>query len=332
MKTIFFSLLFIFYCHISYTQTITSEWFYSIGDVTQFISVNNAEEFEPPSSGVNQIWDFDSAILSQDTISHNYVEPNTLSTYENFPTADVGLRLDFKGMQEVFYRVNNDTLEFVGVSNFETYGLTQLLFDEGQEDFVATNPMVFGETISKEVSGDVTLDGDFIAKSNYEISISFNGIGTAILPDTILENCILLTRSFIQFGEETSRVSTIYHNSLVNLVVQYQNNFDENVTIETFLDIGNINNLLTSVSPIEALKADIFNDLQDNVIIDLDASIDASIQVVSIDGRIAKNYQKMLANGRNKLRFKDELIPGIYVLIISDKKSGQFKSHQFRIL
>ena len=330
MRTASTTIIFLFSLCQAFTQTVTSDWFFAPGDALESINISNPESFSRPTSGADQIWDYSAISLSQDTVSLNFVEPNTLSTYKDFNTAEVGLEIP--GLQEIFYATRNDTFEIVGISTFSPQGLIQIIYEPGESEFLAINPMIFGDEISRDVVGDITLDNSFITSFELNQTISFDGTGTIILPDTTLENCILLTTSVIQEGTEAVRISSIYQNSLANQVLNYRTDVDPYGAVSTTLTTGILENFLTSVSDLQALNADIYNDIQGNIFIELEESIDASIQVFSADGRVVESHQRLLSSGRNEMRLKNELNSGIYVVLIVDKQTGQFQSHQLSVV
>ncbi len=330
MRTALTTIIFLFSLCQAFTQTVTSDWFFAPGDALESINISNPESFSRPTSGADQIWDYSTISLSQDTVSLNFVEPNTLSTYKDFNTAEVGLEIP--GLQEIFYATRNDTFEIVGISTFSPQGLIQIIYEPGESEFLAINPMIFGDEISRDVVGDITLDNSFITSFELNQTISFDGTGTIILPDTTLENCILLTTSVIQEGTEAVRISSIYQNSLVNQVLNYRTDVDLYGVVSTTMTTGILENFLTSVSDLQALNADIYNDIQGNIFIEVRESIDASIQVISADGRVVESHQRLLSSGRNEMSLKSELNSGIYVVLIVDKKTGQFQSHQLSVV
>ena len=330
MRKIYILFLLSITTSLTYAQTITPDWFFAIGDSLQQVAITNVNDFEEPTSGLNQAWDYTTIIPAIDTSTANFIDPSTLITNDDFRNADVATSVP--GLQEIFYATDGDSLTILGLSIFGEYGLVQVIYDQGAEEIIGVDQMAFGDTIFNNIFGDILLDGYSIQTFTSEQVISFDGIGSLQLPEISLDNCVLFTNSIFQNEEEVARVSTIYFNSFSNPVLLYQTQTDAYGQQTTVMAKSITDNLSTSISEIDLLQADIHSDLSGNIYVGLEESIDATVQIVSMNGQVVAYHQEYLSTGKNQLSLDNNLTAGIYVVLVVDKNTGRFNSHKLSIM
>lgn len=331
MRNIYFLFLLFISTNLVKAQTITPDWFFADGDSLQSIIVTNFSDFEAPTEGLNQIWDYSSILTSPDTTTINFVAPGTLTTFQDFERANIAAVIP--GLQEVFYSTEGDTLSILGVSILGgPYGVIQFEYGQGNTELIGADQMVFGDTLFQTITADILVDGNIVQTFEADQTLGFNGVGSLQLPETTLDNCILLKNSIIQDGQLTGEISTIYFNSLSNQVLTYQRQF--NPTTNSF-DIamakGATDDFTVSIAAVDLLQANIFSDMTGNIYIEMEEAIDASVQIISLDGHLIENNETPLTTGRNKLNTTANYASGIYVVLVIDKNTGRFNSHKMFI-
>ncbi len=331
MRNLYILFFILFSTSFTKAQTITPDWLFAIGDSIQSIAVSNISDFEAPTSGIDQEWDYSTILTEIDTFTFNFVDPSTLSTVSQFRNADVALEIP--GAQEVFYSTGGDTLKILGISLLGgPYGPVQIKYDTGNEEIIGFDQMAFGDTVLQTITGDLLVYGDPVQAFEIGQELSFDGLGSIQLPNITLDNCVKFTNTVTQNGEETALVSTIYFNSFSNAILTYQTQIDPYGGPDIVaITQGVTDNLSTSTIAADVLQAKIFSDKLKNIYIDMDESIDASIQIISLDGRPVENHQMHLSTGRNQLTLNNNYSAGIYVVFLVDKNTGKFKSHKMYI-
>ena len=331
MKKIYILFLLFITTNLIKAQTITPDWFFADGDSLQTIIVTNFSEFEAPTGGLNQVWDYSTISLATDTATLNFVEPRTLTTSQDFPDADVAAAIP--GLQEVFYSTAGDTLSILGISIIGgPYGLVQFNYGLGNAELIGSDQMVFDDTLFQTVTGDILLDGVPVQSFALDQVISFNGAGSLQLPNTTLDNCVMFKNTVSQDGQVTAEISTIYFNSFSNQVLTYQRQFNPNTgSFDIAMAKSVTDNLTTSVDAVDLLQANIFSDMSGNIYIEMEEAIDANVQIVSMDGRQVENHKTQLNAGRNQLTLQNNFSAGIYVVLLVDKNTGRFNTHKMFI-
>jgi len=330
MRTIYILFLLLISTSLTYAQTITPDWFFTEGDSLQIVTITNVNDFQEPTSGLNQDWDYSTTITATDTAILRFVDPSTLTTNADFKRADVATAVP--GIQEVFYDTEGDTLSILGISIFGPNGLVQVKYNIGNEELIARDQMIFGDTLFRTIIGEILLDGEPVQSLFLDQELSFSGIGTLQLPDITLDNCVHFSNSIIQNGQEIGKITTIFFNSFSNQVLTYSSQQDAYGQTVITMSQGITDGLNTSIAEIDLLQANIFSDLSGNVFVDLEESIDASVQIVAMNGQVVAHHQEALSAGRNQLSLNNNLSTGIYAVLIVDKKTGRFNSHKLSLM
>ena len=322
------NLLALFFIGFTFTihgQTIDSDWFYRIGDEYSINSITNNDDFDIPAEGIDQIWDFSTAIV-QATEVVEIVEPSTLKFSNFFPEATVALLRGPFGL-ESYYKETEDSLYLVGVASVQHDMDFRTELPLGS--IVAISPMNFGDAISHNQVVEYFTDNSSSGQSSSREITHFNGVGTVVLPDTIYQNCIMLTQDYYFDGQNLG--AKIYD--------FYQDRFSNNVARFTTFDNGSggefekqielqisFTPTSTSTSNIPPLDLSVRYLDNGNIVINAKEKIDLDMQIVASDGQVVQQINTNIEIGENTIGTKIRQNSGSYFILLIDKKTGRFST------
>lgn len=325
-----FSTLFCLLAFLSSThgQTITTDWFFGIGDTNEVAVASNADEISAPEGGIDRVWDFSNAI-AQFSGPTEYVDPGTMTRADSFPRATVAF--GFPGVQELFYNSEGDTLEILGL--FSTIPENQLIrYDDHQGEILAVNNMVFGDVFNHFVIGTTSIAaGDFPFEVRQRLT--FNGLGTAITPARNTENCInLKTEVLDNDGNVTATVHLIVRDHLKNIIAQHLEQIDPNTGASLYNFGWQTDFSGVSTYDYPELQLSVSNNLTTDVTIGADKELNTQIQLIAMNGQVLKVSQEVLSPGSNLLDYSDSITAnGQYILLIMDKDNGSFTTEKISV-
>ncbi|MEM9919187.1 MAG: hypothetical protein AAF990_13880 [Bacteroidota bacterium] len=220
------TLLLLLITYTTFSQTIGSDWLFSVGDSSQFKKVEINGLFDPGAAGMDVVWDFSNVATNL---------PQTSETQYYRAAADFGSN-SFSALTSLaalsgnsirYYDLVNDSLIYFGDS---TLWGGKRVYEPPIVRF--TFPMAFDEEIndSSQVSNFDNL-GELAFDTDIEVSRKFDGIGTLITPTHSFDNCIRIKEVFTsQPRSQTPLVYETYSwyfNKLSNEMAR--------VSIQTFL-------------------------------------------------------------------------------------------------
>ena len=327
------SLFLLFIASSLSAQTLTSDWFLQVGDSISGVRIVNATDFDFPTPGMDVAWDYSiNAIPIGDTVVQRYVDPTEMETFDDF--SDATLAFGTPGVDEFFFKNEADTSELVGLSLITPQGTLQLQYANGNEEIVAIAPMMLGDTIRRNVSGLVLVDGVPVQPFFQVNQVSIDGVGSLALANQTYENCLLYSTLVTdEDGIVQARSSVIMQNSFSGQLLQYLSQINPQTgAIDTSLVIIN-EDIFSSVDDQDLLTFGVSNDLTGQVTLTMNETVNhAAVRLMDMNGRIIDSRNLSLSIGANVLNYDGVINGGQYVLFLVDKETGRFRSEKIVII
>ena len=324
------NLLALFFIGFTFTihgQTIDSDWFYRIGDEYSINSITNNDDFDIPAEGIDQIWDFSTAIV-QATEVVEIVEPSTLKFSNFFPEATVAL---LRGPFEIeeYFKATEDSLYLIGVASVQHNMDFRTELPLGS--IVAISPMNFGDSLSHNQFVEYFTNNSSTGQSSSREVTHFNGVGTVVLPDTTYQNCIMLTQCYYFDGQNLgAKVYSFYQDRYSNNIAKFTTfdngfggEFEKQIEIQTDYTPAS-----TSTSTSNILPLDLSVRYLDNgyIIITAKEKIDLEMQIMTSNGQFIQLINTNIEIGENTISTKKLQNSGSYFILLIDKKTGRFST------
>ncbi len=301
---------------------ITSDWFYSIGDTTK-LAYFHPNPFVAPEEGADLTWDLSNAPSPKDETIFTWVDPSELDHSSEFPDATIACKTVFGG--ELYFKEEGGQLLGVGFSNSNFKRVY-----EGGHPIEAADDFSFGDVKTASYKNIKTNYQDgFMTISDEMFELSFVGWGKVITPIGTYENCVMTKFVRTNPGLSDFIEYRFYKDNLANRIASYLVYTSGNVEPASWV-FYKINQLTTSTKELENTTFDFSGPFNNTIFIASEKEMEVHAKIMDISGRIILDQAKSIYSGSNQLEIPSSMTDGIYVLLLTDTKSGDFKSYKFR--
>lgn len=337
MKNFLLSLTLIFSISFLNAQTITSDWFYDIGDQETQNYVIDASTLTTPVEQLNGTWDF-SNVTNDSIININYIDPNTVSQFSDFPYATI-VRQYNNESKYVFFEEDATSIKIIGEYYFEDNNgnPNEIFIDYEEFDVIAMSPWSIGEFISTSVVNNYIENGvqtnfDFVFKSAEIV-----GNGTVTTPSGTFNNCLMIKvitepgAGRTSFPDPIISIEYIFvkdrlNNQIAKYVETY-NNYDFNDIDEVSFYYNDANPTI-NIEEVYNLDIEILSSNSESIQVKSGKAFEANIQFIDINGKLMQSQNINLNKGLNTFNTKYKSAKHPTFLIITNKSNGYFKVEQ----
>jgi len=323
MKNIFISLfLLIIVFNNNYAQPIiTSDWFYTNGDIV-LTAVYYPSNSMPLDEGIGIIWDFSYATPPNEEREIIYVAPSELTNYNEFPDATLAYYLNGY-ITEYYLKMDGDELQLLGTV-FNNY---KRVYQDGNP-IIGYDNFGFQDVKTKTYSELlINLQTNDTSMTIIDDELTYAGFGDVITPLGTFEDCVMT--KLIKSKSNSEYIEyRFYKDKLTNLIASYRF-YTTNNTEPSKIIQYRINPIITTVNEIDKINLKISGPIENSIFIYSSIEKNVKLQVLNMSGQLIFTQRRILKNGNNELRI-DHLVPNnIYVLLITDVDSGSFISYQY---
>jgi len=305
-------------------SVIDASWFPRIGisytNVTVF--ADSFPEYDTPSFGLDQEWDFSDLPRDGATEEIAFVDPSQTPFAENFPEASVTkTKITDFGDWYWYYRTTQDTVYEEGwylVDKFFNFDTLSIIHEKNQA-YLMNNGFAVGDSLWTDPS--------------LRFKWTFVGTGKVTTRIEEYENCILLKDEVpgAGVGAVTYRW---YHENLAKEVASYVPEESDHPSASVTW-IFNYQDELSSMFEIYTkLQLKLSYNRNQLVITNSDENLEVQFILFDMSGAVINQGHETLHNGINYLNLDSltQLNDGVYSVLIVDKKTGRFLSQKLLIV
>lgn len=302
--------------------TITSDWFHEVGDTLK-THYYYPEQLEVPNEGIDISWDISNAQVPYGERDIIWVVASDLVHSSDFPNATLGYKQSMG--REFYYKIEGGQFKRIGSrsANYKN-------FYEAGNPTEGFNNFSFGDTETISYSRlNVNLQTmDTTLMEEVDV-FTYAGYGTVITPEGTYENCIMTkqirtTNSldyFIQYKFHKDNLS----NHIASYRIYTGGNVEPARSVEykreqTSSSTNELSNEILKVS----------GPFQNIIHLNSQNEMDAQISIIDVAGRTIYNETMQIHLGTNHFEIPKLPESNIYILLVVDNKTGNFKAFKFK--
>jgi len=311
----------IFISPIFSQPTITSDWFYSIGD-TMLATGHFVDTSLEPMEGMNILWDISGEAAPSNETETIWVPAAELSYVDEFPNATIGYARDWGG--EFFFSNTNGIFQEVGFRSS-----TSKVEYEAEGPLWACDNFSFNDIKVREFTSIRTsFVSGLTTTEDIRDELTFAGFGTVITPLGTYENCVMT--KLVRTGTTPNNNSIeyrFYKDNLSNFIASYAYS---PVNIEPTRRISyKIEQLTTDIKELPKPSLELERVAENSLFLKASKPMDRKIQIFDLAGQLMLEESKSISIGSNEIKI-DVLTPtNIYFLFIFDENSQSFQTIKF---
>jgi len=201
----------------------------------------------------------------------------------------------------------------------------------------AVFPMEYGDSYTNEIESFLSITilptfTDTMVMAGATFVTTFAGIGDVITPNGVFEDCIMLTDSIV--GEPAPHIFRFYKNSFSNQIAEYSNGIDPEsgqfVQSLQYRDTSALISTSTKEAIDQSLPLTFAGKINNALHLTAQNNFNAYCQLINLEGKLIQTWDKEFNPGNNLLEMNDfQQAAGLYVILIYNKDTGQFKSFKF---